>query len=150
MIRPNRSLGWRAIRLVFAGFALFSLFVALLVFFAGAWPVVPFAGLEVLVLGACLFVCARRSVEREVVSIGESTVAVERGRYRPAQRVEFARGWARVALRPGIDDSRTRLVIGCNGRSVEIGACLLEPERRRLARELRLRIGGGPTWEPAG
>lgn len=135
---------------MFAGAALFSLSIAILISLAGAWPVVPFAGLEVLTLGACLYLCARRSVEREVISIGESTVAVERGRYQPAQRFEFARPWARVALHPARESGRSRLLIGCNGRSVEVGACLAEGERRRLAQELRLSIEGHPPWRLAG
>lgn len=150
VIRPNRSLSWRATRLVFAAVASFSLGVALLISLAGAWPVIPFAGLEVMTLGTCLYLCARRTAEREVINISASTVAVERGRYRPVQRFEFARPWAQVALRPAAGGDRSRLLIGCNGRLVEVGACLLETERRRLAQELRLGLGGAAALGAAG
>jgi len=137
VVRPNRSLSWPATRLVFAGVALFSTSLVLVVSLAGAWLVAPFAGLEMLAFGAGLYLCARRSLQREVISIDPSIVAVERGRYRPAQRIEFARAWARVALRPSLQPDRSRLLIACGGRAVEVGACLREDERRRLAGDLR-------------
>jgi uncharacterized membrane protein len=111
----------------------------------GYWLVLPFAGLELAALFACLYVVAHAACRCEVVSIGESVVTVEKGRDRglgpeqvgPEQRMHFARGWARVELseKSGHWYPR-RLWIGASGRRVEIGEFLVDDEKTELAAEL--------------
>lgn len=110
--------------------------------FAGAWLVLPFAGLELLAVGACLYRCAQRCAEREVISIDDGIVAVERGRYRPVQRFELPRHWAQVGLQRGAARGYpSRLLIRAHGKAVEVGSNLAENERRLLAHQLRHCLG---------
>ena len=89
-------------------------------------------------VGIGLYRCAQRCAEREVISIDEGVVAIERGRYRPAQRFELSRPWAQVGLQKGaVRGYPSRLLIRSHGKSVEVGLHLAENERRLLARELR-------------
>lgn len=137
VIRPNCSLSWR-------GAVCFFLLVAVVLFsiagwfaLAGAWLILPFAGFELLVLGAGLYVCAQRSVRREVITIGDDVVEVSRGRYDARQVDRFTRAWVRVALeRPRHPWYPSRLTLGSHGRRVEIGCCLSDDEREGLAEKL--------------
>lgn len=138
VIRPNRSMSWRSLQRVYLLMVAAGLVIAVGLALAGAWPVVPFAGLELLIVGACLFRCAQRCAEREVISIDGCSVGVERGRYSPAHRVELPRPWARVDMRRSAARGHpSRLLIQAHGRAVEVGARLTERERRLLARRLR-------------
>lgn len=123
---------------VYAGIAAVGLTLAFLFALAGAWMVLPFAGLELVALGLGLHVCAVRGLEREVISIQGGTVAIERGRYAPRERWELPRNWARVDLQPPPRRGYpSRLMIRSHGRTVEVGARLVDEERARLARALR-------------
>jgi uncharacterized membrane protein len=104
----------------------------------GYWPVLPFAGLEVIVLGIAFYRCLSRSQLREVVTVGSEVVSVEKGRQQPQQRWECPRAWARVVLEHApIAWYPRRLTVAFQGRRVEIGQFLNEEERGVLADELR-------------
>lgn len=112
----------------------------------GFWLILPFAGLELAALYASVYVVSHAARRCEVVSIGETTVTVEKGRDRgrcaerggPQQRTEFARGWVRVELaESGTSWYPRRLWIVASGRRVEIAEFLAEEEKAELAAELR-------------
>ena len=151
MIRPNRSMSWHSVQWVYAAMVTSGLVIATGLAWVGAWPVVPFAGLELLVVGICLYRCAQRCAEREVISIDGHTVAVERGRYRPEQRFELPRPWARVGVIQGaVRGYPCRVLIRAHGKAVEVGARLPERERHLLARRLRRCLSAEPVRpEPA-
>lgn len=108
---------------------------------AGFWPVIPFAGLELLALGTALYLCARRCHCSEVVFVRPHCVEVEKGRYRPEERWHFPRAWAKVELVVPLHRQHpSKLVIRSHGREVELGAFLNEWERRAFAGDLRQAI----------
>ncbi|MDE2089914.1 MAG: DUF2244 domain-containing protein [Gammaproteobacteria bacterium] len=142
VIRPNRSLSWRGTLVFFAWICTLSILIAGGFALMGAWLILPFAALDLLILGASLYIVACRGWECEVVSIRGDTVEVQKGRYRPQQSFQLSRHWARVVLSRSADDwYPSRLTIRSHGREVEVGACLVEEERQKLARELSSAIG---------
>ena len=112
----------------------------------GYWPILPFAGAEMLVLGWALRANMQRRFEHESIDVSETEVVIEHhsskiGRATPC-RVVFPRHWARVKIRrPKSPLHRGQLVIESHGRVHEVGKFLTEEERRHLAAELRLLIG---------
>ena len=145
IIRPNRSLSWRQSMMFLGAIAVPLLLVSVALASRGYWLVLPFAGVEIAALFACLYVVAHAACRCEVISIDESVVTVDKGRDRglgleptsPRQRIRFARGWVRVELSK--QSSRRyprRLWIGASGRRVEIGEFLIEEEKTELAAEL--------------
>ena len=145
VIRPNRSLTWRQTQLVYAFIATYSLAIAGSLALLGFWPVLPFAGGELVALAACFYACASGGNAREIVDVGESTVAVKKARHGRSEheRWEFQRAWARVKiLRHRIDRYPSRLVIRSHGKQVDLGGFLSEDERRALAGQLEKAIAG--------
>ena len=141
IIRPNRSLSWRGTLIFFLLAAVVTLSVALMFALKGAWLILPFSGLEILLLGVCLYQCARKNAECEVVHIGRDFIKIERGRKHVKERVEFQRSWSRINL----TESRlswypSRLTISSRGQEIEIGASLVNDERLALARELQRKL----------
>jgi len=137
VIRPNRSLSWHAALRVYAVIACSCLGIAVAYALYGFWPVLPFAGLEVIVLGAAFYITLYRSGAREVVRVSTDTVSVEKGRDTPQEYWECPRVWAQVRLEPSpIRWYPNCLAIRYQGRQVEIGKFLNEAERSALAEEL--------------
>lgn len=144
VIRRNCSLTWGQTKCAISLLALAPLSVAFAFALAGLWPVVPFAGLELLALGLCFYHCARSAAEREVVTVSEAEVAIEKGRKQVEKKWSFNRHWAVIALdHPAGTWHPSRLFIRAHAQGVEIGSFLLEQERFALAGELRKLIGRG-------
>jgi uncharacterized membrane protein len=141
VIRPNRSLTRRQLQLVFVGIAVVCLGIAGVFAAFGMWPVLPFAGAEVAVVGLGFYLSARGGQETEVVSVAGNRVAVEKGRRQLRERLELQRAWAQIRLlRPEIRWYPSRLVIRSHGKAVELGGFLNEQERRQLAEKLQRAI----------
>lgn len=138
-IRPNRSLdGVQAMSVVVA-ISLGTLAIAgFLTIAYGAWPILPFAGLEVLVLAWGFWHVQRRSGDSEVLVVGDEYVDVTRRSGGCVESFRFPRHWVRVELeRRRARHFPTRLKIGSHGRFVEIGHFLTDDERSSLAGALR-------------
>jgi len=137
LIRPNCSLSWSSALKVYLFIATCCLGIGLAFAINGFWPVLPFAGLEVVALGTAFFLCLSRSQIREVVTVSADLVTVEKGRRQPREYREYQRAWARVDLAPSsIAWYPSRLAVGIPGRQIEIGRFLNEEERHALAEEL--------------
>lgn len=137
ILRPNRSLSWRGTLWFFFSLVLISVCIALGLTWLGFWLVLPFTGLELLAVGVGLYVVACRCYQCEIISIGEDSIRIERGRGRPHQEFTLGRGWARVVLEQCPKAwYPSRLLIRSHGRAVEVGRFLEEQERQRLADEL--------------
>lgn len=144
VIRPNRSLTRRQLQLVFVFIAVVCLGIASVFAVFGMWPVLPFAGAEVLVVGIGFYLSASAGRETEIVSVGNDKVAVEKDSRRLRQRWVLNRAWLQIRLLPPrFRWYPTRLVIRSHGKEVELGGFLNEDERRQLAGQLRSAIGEG-------
>jgi len=150
VIRPNSSLSWRGNLIFLATLATICFGIAGGFAWMGLWLVLPFAGIEVGVLAAALYICSRQARRCEVVRITDRQVEVEVGYEKPELKREFARSWVQVVLEPSrLKHHRSRLVLRAYGRDFEIGACLPEDERRALALALRQAIRDAPERYPA-
>jgi len=141
-LAPHCSLSPRGALLFFATVCGATLGIAGAATQLGYWPVLPFAGAEMLLLGWALKSNMERRHEREHIEVTEREVAIEYERGTPP-RVVFPRHWAQVKIRrPKSPLHRGQLVIESHGRAYEVGKFLTEEERRHLATALRGLIGG--------
>ena len=149
-IHPNCSLSVRGARMFFAAAYVVPFGMGGLLAWKGFWPILPFAGLEMALLGWALKVTLERRFHSQTITVTESDVRVEsRERLRSTQ-VVFPRHWARVKLRrPAARLHPSRLTIESHGRQCELGSFLTEEERRGLALRLQRLIGRvneSPSW----
>ena len=108
----------------------------------GFWPVLPFAGLEMLVLGWALKTSLARRFHRQTITVSDSDVSVESRDRAYCSQVVFPRHWAQVKLRrPASRLHPSRLTIESHGRQCELGSFLTEAERRGLALRLQRLVG---------
>jgi uncharacterized membrane protein len=141
-ISPNCSLSVRGAVGFFAGLCLVCLTIGGIMAVQGFWPILPFSGLEMLLLGWALSASMARRHHRQTITVTEADVSVEsRDRARCVQ-VVFPRHWAQVKLhRPASRLHPSRLTIESHGRQCELGTFLTEEERRGLAAQLQRLIG---------
>ncbi len=138
LIRPNCSLTWLGMVRFYIGMVAVSFGIAVVFALKGAWLILPFAGLEMLVLGAALYVVAKRGSRWQMVSIQGDQVEVVEHDSKCARQQIFQRAWAQVTLEQArIKGYPSRLTIRSHGRAVEIAGYLTDTEREHLAHELR-------------
>jgi uncharacterized membrane protein len=139
LIRPNCSLPWRGVVRFYIGMVVVSFSIAIAFAVKGAWLILPFAGLEMLVLGVALYVVARRGSCWQTVSIHGDHIEVFEHDLSSERQRTFKRAWAQVKLEQArINGYPSRLTIRSHGHAVEIGGYLADKEREHLALELRL------------
>lgn len=97
---PNRTLTLRGMTVLFAGLTLVVLTIGIGFTLAGAWPVLPFASLELALAGAVLYRLFRHAADHDRV-LDRERVTVIRQRGRRERRDEFQRCGTRVTLEPG-------------------------------------------------
>jgi uncharacterized membrane protein len=135
---PNRSLGAEARQWALGAIAATTLGVAAGATALGAWPVMPFAGLEVALLAFAFRVLGRHDADFERLEIGPHEVRVEAREAQCVTRFVAHLPWARVVLRER--GARCTLGLAYAGRTVPLGRMLSDEGRRELAEKLRGRI----------
>jgi uncharacterized membrane protein len=141
VVERNMSSSAAGRRWFFGSIVLVSFGIASLWALNGAWYVLPFAGIEMMVLGAALVVFERHVGDREAITIDGDRVVVERTRMGRTARHEFSRYWAQVVLTPASGRGHGGLAMRSHGRQVEIGEFLTDDQRAAVADELRRRLG---------
>ena len=137
--RRNNSLSSSGRFLVFGFILLVSVGIALAVTWVfGAWPILPFAGLEMLVLYWAFRYVDRHAGDYERVAIEADRLNVEVVDGGRVSRFELNRHWAQVVC--AADGSR--LALRSHGRELDIGRHLNEEQRLAMARELKRELRG--------
>jgi len=98
-LAPNSSLSPRDAALFFGTLGFVTLAIAVFFVAQGYWPVLPFAGLELVVLFWALAASMRRRHCRERILVSDDEVAIETQFRGELTRVVFSRHWARIRLR---------------------------------------------------
>ena len=129
-LKRNCSMSPAGLAKVFAALALVVLAIGAGFAAAGAWLILPFAGLEVLLLGAAFVLYARHAADYEKVEVAEA----ER-----IARYEMDARAARVRV------EEERLVLLGAKEKLELGRHLGAEARAEFAAELEMRLIRGRT-----
>jgi uncharacterized membrane protein len=137
-LTPNCSISWRELLLFYLLTCAVALAVGLFFTLQGLWLVLPFSGLEMLVLGIVFYVTSRKVHQREVITLDQKRTRIEKGVRRVQQIWEFKTPWVRVIDQlPDGRRSRRMLALGMSGESVEVGSFLANWEKEALAFQLK-------------
>jgi uncharacterized membrane protein len=131
--RRNNSLSSSGRQLAFGFILTVSLGIAAafsLVF--GAWPILPFAGVEMVVLYVAFRYIDRHSGDYERITIRGDSVAVEVREGTQVSHFRLQRCWAQVVCEP----EGARLALRSHGREIQLGRHLCDTQRLEMARDL--------------
>jgi uncharacterized membrane protein len=109
-------------------------FVALACAALGAWPVLPWAGIELTGLAFAFGWIARHDGDYERLSIAGAVVRLETRSAGQVQRIEFNRHWAQLVC--VVHGRRCDLALRSHGREVPVGRLMNDEDRLKWAREL--------------
>lgn len=137
--RQNCSLSSGNRVFLFIAILLVLMIIAAGFLLAGAWLVLPFAGLEALVLGIALCVVARHENDFERITINGDALKVELQHKEKFSTFEFNCCWAQVVVNCADGGNNSRLWIRSHGRQLELGRLLDNEGRLELAGRLRER-----------
>ncbi|WP_226703032.1 DUF2244 domain-containing protein [Microbulbifer elongatus] len=140
LLAPNQSLSMAGNLWVFISLVAVSLGISVAFALAGAWMVIPFAGLEVLLLGVLFGYVYMEGTRREVIQISDERVVLDTSRgslKRPVYHTEFDRESLAVLVRMGPSPTEPSSVTftgpeGC----LEIGEFLTDAEKAALVEKL--------------
>lgn len=118
--RPNASASAESVWRLLLSLVVFTGLIAVGFMHVGAWMVLPFAGLELVLVILAFVVVLRHSDDYEKITLAEDHVDVEQSVLGKIKHVRFQRYWTRVTLREGEGD-KTSLWIGSHNREVEFG-----------------------------
>jgi len=136
VLRPHRSLGPTGFVVLMAILSFVSFTTGAVFYLLGAWPVLGFFGLDILIIYIAFRLNYRAGRLHETVELSRSDLTVTRiypsGR---RERFDFNPYWVRVRLAEG-RDGRTDLRLHLHGKELSFGRFLTDDERRDFARAL--------------
>lgn len=138
---PNCSLTPRGAIAFFLSLCVVSFAVAGYFAARGLWPILPFAGLEMGLLGFALWLSLRRRHHVQSILVTDERIEVVTHGAGPAHRFTALRHWTRVRWLDPDSGRRGRLVLESQGQRCEIGALLSDEERRGIYLRLRAWLG---------
>lgn len=135
-LKRNCSISPAGLLGVFVALAVMVLGIGAGFALAGAWLILPFAGLEVLALGAAFVLYARRAADYERIELQAGRLTVEVAEAQNTARYEFEARSTRVRL----EEARQKVLLAGAQRELELGRHLDAEARARLAGELTRRL----------
>ncbi len=141
-LRPHRSLGPRGFVIFMSLICLVSFTAGLAFFLAGAWPVVGFIGVDVLLIYLAFQVNYRRAGMYEDLQLTEDSLTVRKvSHHGKVETWTFQPYWLQVQIDEPVNHA-SRLILRSHGKSIGIGAFLTTAERADVARELTVALSG--------
>lgn len=140
--RPNRALSPGSALCVFALVAVVTMLFALGCLLLGAWPVVPFAVVELMAFFLSFRYVWRHGGDYERLSMDDDKILLEMHEPGRDRHMELSGYWTMVLLDYMPDGHCRRLALRSHGREIEFGRFLNSDERLSLGRQLKSRVGG--------
>jgi uncharacterized membrane protein len=135
VLKRNCSISPAGLACVFGALAVAVLAIGTGFAIVGAWLILPFAGLEVLMLGAAFVLQARHAADYERIELHDGRLRVEVAEAESRACYELDARGVRVGMQG------PALVLHAPGREVELGRHLDADSRVAFAAELRRRLG---------
>jgi uncharacterized membrane protein len=135
--KPNNSLSPTGLIWLFAVIFSITMIITTGFVLAGAWLVLPFAGLEILTLAYVLMNAYLHYGDFESITLIGDDVVIEKYSYKSSKKYTFQRYWVRVTLRNALDGT-VAIFIGSHGKEIEFGSRYINKEEREsIAKQLK-------------
>jgi uncharacterized membrane protein len=134
ILKRNCSISPVRLAGVFVALAALVLAIGVAFAFAGAWLVLPFAGLEVMALAAAYLAYARRAADYERIELEAGRLTVEVVDAQRLSRYEIEARRARVCL------EKDEIVLRGAGKQLQLGRHLDAQRRAEFAAQLQKRL----------
>jgi uncharacterized membrane protein len=135
--KPNASASAESVCKLLLSLGILTGLIALAFVHIGAWMVLPFAGLELVLVVLAFVWVLKHGDDYEKITIAEDHVEVEQSVLGKIKHIRFQRYWTRITLRES-ENGRTSLWIGSRNQEVEFGRDTMNSAQRvELASHLK-------------
>jgi len=124
LIEANRPINWASNVRFIKYFALLSFVIGLVFMSQGFLLVLPYSGLEVLILTLSLYFVYKHYAICQVVYFTDNSIIIEYGEFHADKRIEYQRHWSTFKIDNNGNYNIPRLSILSKGKSTEIGSFL--------------------------
>ena len=136
LLTPHRSLGPRGFMIFMAAISAVSFTGGMVFLLAGAWPIVGFLGLDVLLIYLLFRANYRHGRRHEILELTRDRLTVRKvNHYGEERSYEFQPYWLRVRIDEPVRHE-SQLVLESHGQRLIIGSFLAPQERGELAKAL--------------
>ncbi|VAW60803.1 hypothetical protein MNBD_GAMMA11-3168 [hydrothermal vent metagenome] len=132
LIEPNRPISWKDNIRFICVFTLVSFIVGLIFMLQGFPLVMPFSGLEVMVVFAALYLVYKKYTSCQVIHFTHDSVIIESGVFHADARVEYQRHWSKFRVENTGHYNIPQLYICSRGVSTNIGDFLNYDDKTQL------------------
>ena len=137
LIRPNQSISWKSSIVFILVIAFTCLTIGLGFAYVGATLILPFAGLEVLLVGICDYLVLNKTSQQEVITLSKDKLTIEKGAHKIKKVWEYFRLWSYISVeRPQHPWYPAHIVVTSKGERVPLGDFLNEQEKEELVSNL--------------
>ena len=136
LLEPNLSLSWKHNTYIFIFISFFTLLVSGYFVAKGGWLVLPFSGLELIVIAVSLYMFFNHYNQCEVIHFTDNKVVIEQGKNSPEISWEYQRHWSKIHVQNLGPYDIPRVSIKSHGNETELGTFLGYDEKITLIRTL--------------
>jgi len=138
VLKPNNSATWRFNVFIIGSLTLLAFLIAGIFLIQGLWLILPFSGLELIMLYFGLTICVRANTTTEVITFHNNTVIIEKGHTHSEHSWEYQRSWAKIFVKTPEHKGHTkRIFIRSHGKELELGAFLNKQDKENFISKLK-------------
>ena len=137
ILAPNKSMSWETNKKILLAIFLVNMTIALAWTAVGAWMVLPFAGLEVFLVGLGMYYVSWKLNFKQIIQIDHESFILQKGVYFPKQEWRWQTSQVVVIDTPSkYRLSPTKLTLKHLNQTVQIGDFLNREEKKTLRKAL--------------
>ena len=134
-IKPNGSLNGIARIIFILSISFICIGIATIFFLLGATLILPFAGLEILILVTAFYMNFNWSRQRQKIFLSDELVLIQKGRKKIEYSWQEFRTFTSFQVNKSSDDI-TKISFRSKGQDIEIGEFLNQDDKKLLQKEM--------------
>jgi uncharacterized membrane protein len=124
LLEPNLSFSWKTNIRFYILISTITSIVAGYFISKGGWLVLPFSGLELIIIGTSLYMFFKHYDHCEVITFTNNRVVIEHGKDKPEQSWAYQRHWSKIHINGHGLFEIPRVSIKSHGEETEMGSFL--------------------------
>ena len=138
-IKPNGSLNGIARIIFILSISFICIGIATIFFLLGATLILPFAGLEILILVTAFYMNFNWSKQRQKIFLSDELVLIQKGRKKIEYSWQEFRTFTSFQVNKSSDEI-TKLSFRSKGQDIEIGGFLNQEDKKLLQKEMNILV----------
>jgi uncharacterized membrane protein len=132
VIRPNPAMPWHIIKKIYLFFGCFILLITIVLSYINLYLVIPFYGIEFILLGYALYITALKSKFYEEIVVSAYNIKVRFVMKKNIKEYDLVKDWTRFKYEPPTKLKRSILYFFHQNKKILIGQIVTDEERAEL------------------